>query len=258
MTQSIRMSLFVTSGIAVAVLTLASGLFTVEAHEGPHAEGEAHTEATVEAEVNTGGSPLRERLENLRAVFDERQEARMETREELRGELETRRENWETQQDARRANMEESRETMKARFTERKAEIQGNITERLQGFVERVKERFTAAIERLENIAARIESRAEKLEAEGVDVEVTTEALAEARADLSNAQTLVADLSLETSTGTSTMRESFGALRTSISEIKTVLKEVHTHLREAVMNLKGTSSVNATATSSIDASAGVE
>ena len=142
-------------------------------------------------------------------------------------------------------------ETRKATSTEKRVEMQQGLAKRKAEHVGKV---LMATIERLEKIVARVESRIEKLKAEGVDTTMSAGYAAEAKVHLDKARLALGAFSSLT-LSFDKARENFGAVRDVAAEVKMHLKEAHTSLAKAVRSLKGS---NVTATSTVSATSSTQ
>lgn len=138
--------------------------------------------------------------------------------------------------DIMKENVREYRDGIKGRFDEfRKA--------RVGGMIEMMKKRFTWAIGRLENIADRIETRIEKIEAEtGENLTDASTHLDEARTDIADATKLLGEIDTDVDYITADENkagERFSGFRDAFAEVKTEIKAAWQHLREALDAIKG-------------------
>lgn len=130
-----------------------------------------------------------------------------------------------------------------ASTTEARAELKLEIVKRKASQTLRV---MSGTVTRLENILARLESRIEKVKADGSDVVDSETFLAEAKKHLQMAKDEIAlFVSIDFSTGT--LRENFDKLKSAALDVKLHIREVHTNLMKSVRALRpGQANTNAT------------
>lgn len=129
-------------------------------------------------------------------------------------------------------------EVRKASSTERRIERQQDIAKRQ---AEHVIKTLTATIERLEKILARIESRIEKIKAEGKDVSLAEGFVVEVKAYLADAQVSLEALAF-IDLSADKAKENFERVRAAVAEVKIHLRAAHESLMKAIRALKGSNS----------------
>lgn len=162
----------------------------------------------------------------------------------------------------RQANLEERaaemQENIQNRATgtnetaaERQVERQAVADERRAALTERLQERFTnlaanmsnrmeAAITRLSNIANRLESRIDKLQANNVDTAAAEATLASARLSLNEATTALTNIDIDVAEFVSAedARTAWTTTRTQFVTARDHIKTAHTELRATIAALK--------------------
>jgi len=162
-------------------------------------------------------------------------------------ELEVKMEERKASSTERRAEIKTNIEERKASSTAKRIELQQSIAKRMAGHASQM---FSAMIERLEKLAERIQSRVDKVKAEGG---VTTESerfLADAKIDIEQAKTslrLFASIDLSADK----LRDNFTKIREVGTEIKGHLKEAHQSLVKAIRALKPGAKVDARASTTV-------
>jgi chromosome segregation ATPase len=141
--------------------------------------------------------------------------------------------------------IEDRRASSTASSTAHRVTVRQEVAKRL---VEHAAKVLMATAERLSKIGDRVQSRIEKVKAEGGDTFASEKALADARGHIADAKTKLAsfssiDLSAER------ISDSVEALRTAAQSVKEDLKAARASLSEAISSLKpGRSGKNATST----------
>lgn len=161
---------------------------------------------------------------------------------ELRSQAEVRR----TAIDASRASSATSSAAVRLEAAqERRAEAQAALSirmqERIVNLAANMSNRMDAAIARLNNIADRMEARATIVaSSSGLDTADTIESIALARASLTDAQTLLADIDplVFDATTSENPREMWIAVRQVYVDARDEIRESHQHLRAALAALK--------------------
>lgn len=107
----------------------------------------------------------------------------------------------------------------------------------VKGVLENVRRQLTNGISVLVNLTSRIDSRIEKLNAEGIDTSTSATFVASAKVEIEAARAGLAALpsTLEEASMTT---ESFAKVRASVAEIKKHLETGRKHLIDAISNLK--------------------
>ncbi len=205
---------------------------------------------------DTGTIPPPKPERPLRAFLDtmeNRKEERIENRQEIKGELKDVRKN---ALDDRKDLRIETRDAIKnASSTDEKKDIlRGALGERLNIVKDRIasttavkrealknlverhfganRERFNVALRHLDGLLERIESRIEKMEANGIDTSAVDSALAEAKTAIATAKADVAELGdliqrVKDTDDKTTIREQLQtAMKKAIESIKTAQKEL--------------------------------
>lgn len=121
-----------------------------------------------------------------------------------------------------------------------KALLSEKAQNRITNLTSNVETRMRAAIERMNNIIGRLESRIEKLNAQGIDTSEAVKSLEFAKTSLENAdKTLLPLGTLVNLTITSeTPKDSFVAVRNQFGIVKSSIQEAHANLRQSVALLK--------------------
>ena len=186
--------------------------------------------------------------------------AQVNVRADLRADMEAKREEKMASSTDRRlelkANVEERKtemrvnaEVRKASSTERRVEMQRGLAKRKADHTARV---LAATVERLEKIIARIESRIEKIKANGGATAESEGFIALAKADLSEAKAGIA-LFVSVDLSSDKASENFERVRALAQEIKEHIRSAHQNLMKALRALgKTRAEVNATSTVEVD------
>jgi len=176
----------------------------------------------VKVRANASTTPLKARMETKAKIEDRRAEIK-------------------TNMEERRASSTEKRAEMKTEFEARKASSTAKRIEMQQGLAKRKAEHtakvLMATIERLLKLVGRVESRIEKMKAEGKDVVESERFIAEAKAHLSEAK---ASLSLFTSIDLSgeKARDNLSKVKEAATTVKTHIRAAHQSLMKAIRSLK--------------------
>lgn len=151
--------------------------------------------------------------------------------------------------EAERLNQEQSEmneriEAGREERSERKNAVRGALTERIQDRIinlsRNMEGRMRAALERLEQIIGRMDSRIQKLEAEGVDTAQAETVLALAQESLKTAREALdgIDSTVVASITSDNPAASFPALRERYTTARNAIKDTHTHLQTMLAVLK--------------------
>jgi hypothetical protein len=158
----------------------------------------------------------------------------------------------------------EKKDEVKSKIEEKRGEVQDKIKARVDEFTKKVIERYEAALDRLVNLAARIDSRIAKFEAEGTNQAKAKELMVTAKAKIEIAKTSIANIKAgiyatstasttsvtasSTATTTPSLKPGFDRLRLVMQKAKTDLKAAHAALVEVVKNIKPGRNKTATTT----------
>ncbi|GEM_PF-2224877 len=207
------------------------------------------------------------REEAVRALRTDLGRTAAEKREFLEAQREERKAMIERQREELKTRIEEAREEAKMRVEERKEELRRKLEEirdeRKRETVDRLDDRFgeinirftnhlLSALTRLEELAAKISSRADKAEVNGVDVsaaraavERAYESIAAARSALEEqlAKTYPIEVTSEEALR-SAVAEARNLLNQDLREMKELVRSAHQHLVEALRNLKAVPEVD--------------
>ncbi len=156
--------------------------------------------------------------------------------------------------------MQNASGTMHEKMGERMDEAKERMGERKENHAKEMArktiQRMAAAIARIEQLATRVDSRLQKLAANGRDVSTATpllaksrEKLAAARIELTAAEAAVTTMT--PGTGTSTMPSKDNPVRMHLEAAKTLIHEAHKALEEAVSSIKGSKSVTASTSAAV-------
>lgn len=226
MTRSDRIS----TGVALAV-ALAACAYFFAAPLAFAEDGSVNASVSVEANAEVGTSPLR-----TLKIEAERKRAELQTQLErkragVKADVEAR-------IDARSGNAAST-------SVEARADMKARIEIRAKNHVEIVLRnmlaRLNAAVDRFEKIAARIDSRIEKLRSEGVDVSAAVTLQAEAKAKIAEADAQVSAIVKPTITSDMTreqVKAAFEAARAQVKAAHQAIKDAHKALHESVVALK--------------------
>ena len=140
-----------------------------------------------------------------------------------------------------REQANERREAVETAVEERRAALSERLQERITNLAANMSNRFDQVIVRLQNILNRIDSRADKIAAEGKDISEAKAALARAQDALNDAKALMSDIDAKVATvvGSPEPRTEWQNLKRSYTEAKEQIKTAHTELRNALVALKG-------------------
>ena len=124
--------------------------------------------------------------------------------------------------------------------TERKAAFSQAIQRRVTNLASNISNRVDAAITRLQAIADRIESRINKLQADGVDMTDAKSSLEQARAALDEARTGIADIDTQVAQAVTSEnpRQEWSAVKTTFLNVKIQLQSAKSLLNQCVMQMK--------------------
>lgn len=175
------------------------------------------------ADASTTATSTR-RFEDRKQEIQQKKDEFREKKEGIKGEIEAR------------------KEEIKAKVEERREAVAEKVKERLDKFMQNVIERFSAAQDRLEELANRIDSRLQKMEAEGVNVSSQKTKLAEAKAKIAALGTSIATLETKSKEVVSgDTRALYPELKTSVEGVKAEIKAAHASLVDIVESMKGMS-----------------
>lgn len=111
------------------------------------------------------------------------------------------------------------------------------LQERVYNLTKNITDRMNAAIDRLMNITNRLQSRTEKLAAEGVRDQEVLVKLSDARESLRAASTLLSE-DLSDFIMQDNPRERFASVRATLKEAGAHIRDAHASLRDALAALK--------------------
>lgn len=138
-----------------------------------------------------------------------------------------------------RETMEARREAVAEMREERRAALMENMQDRIINLAANVINRLAAATDRMYNIIARLDSRIEKLDENGVDTKAAQEKLTAAKSELEKADEALTDLeSVSDAVRGDTPKEAFATVRAEFIAVRESLKLTHTYLRDTVALLK--------------------
>lgn len=140
-----------------------------------------------------------------------------------------------------RTNAKARKEALTARMAERRARISEKVEKRVRTVVANMRSRISGAIERLDAVADHIESRARKIEGQGVNVSSPLALVAQARVELRAAGVIINDdLSAEVDAAVTAEepKASFEYVKESVREAHGHVKTAQKALRDAVAALK--------------------
>lgn len=131
-------------------------------------------------------------------------------------------------------------ETMREAAAERLAGLREEQQNRFINLVRNAAGRMEAAIARLENIATRIETRIDALDAEGANVTLAKTPLDEAQEKLAEARTRLADAKEDAENGliSETPRERFTLAREEFRAVRDLIREAFILLRQSLAELR--------------------
>jgi len=235
----IRMYLLL--AVICAFLALAASVFAQDTTttndrgaeiEARQAEMEAK-QAERQAEAEAKQLERETAMEARKVEMEEKKAEREAAMEVHRAELEVKKEERATAIEEKKAEIEARREEKRAVLTER-------IQTRITGLAENATARLQAAIASMGEIVSRIKSRAEVLEARGVDVSDALRILDSAEAKLAEASAELSgiDVDVEYVVTSDEPRTDWENARAQFSAIRDLLKEARELLREAVSALK--------------------
>ncbi|MEW5805116.1 MAG: hypothetical protein AB1721_00065 [Patescibacteria group bacterium] len=181
------------------------------------------------------------------------QEEFLQKREEWRNQIQQRQEEFRAQIQENRAELktyiEEKRVALKEQLQnirdERKQAIVERIDQRIDELNQRMTNHFLAVLEKLETVLERIGSRADKAEANGLDVSAVRSAITEAEQAIAAARTAVAEQSGKTYliniTDEENLKADVGQARQALAEdlkaVREVIKSAHDAVRRAAVAL---------------------
>ena len=187
------------------------------------------------AEETRTASTTRNQIKDIRK---EQLEKQKEMREETKNRIDTLRD----EAKDRRENASTSRAT-----TTREERKENRVDERMQRQREIIKAHFTkmmrrldAAVLRLEKLAARMDTRIDKLTAKGVDMTKAKEKMTIARGKIADAKQAIADArtAADALVNSEKPKELFGDIRKLIKKAEQTVKDAHRALVEALREIK--------------------
>lgn len=216
------------AGIMLALIV--SG--NVNAEETSSLEVEAETKINVrepKQKIPPMQRPLikKELRENKIEIRDEREESRKEIKD-------LRMENKDERKDLTIEEREENRTEVRLKRDELKKEMEKKRIELKNEQHQKMQVRFEAMVERLDKMADRIQSRIDKLKAEGKDTTKAETSLAEAIVLIGEVE-IKADTIVIVNGNDEVAKE---ANKVAIDSIKAIMKQAESKLREAVKALK--------------------
>lgn len=112
--------------------------------------------------------------------------------------------------------------------------------EKVLKHVRKIIERLERAVDKFENISARLDSRIEKLQAEGFATASSSALLIEANADIAvaNEKVLAVSAAFDAALGTTTPKAHLGNIRAAVSAAQEALKEAKRSLTEVIRSIK--------------------
>ena len=165
-------------------------------------------------------------------------------REEIKTQMEERREQFQVRKEERMASLSARKEELRTRFKAIRDEKKAQLLERVEDKVNQINERrtdhFLKVLERLREILAKIQSRADRAEANGKNVSGVDTAIASAESAIGAAETAVntqADKMYElTINDESTARNDVGAALKKLQEDLKATRDVVNKARTAVFD----------------------
>lgn len=215
---------------------------------GESATIESSSELNTETSTNPPSAPSRQQVgreprpeERALPAIQERQQERLEERENtLEERIDARASTTEQRQETRADNTEQ-RQTLRA---ERQTALQNVRQQRVLNLSANISNRMDSAIERIFTIITRIEQRIEKLKASGVDTAEAEVKLRESAQLLAEARATISDIDNIVYNATTSVEP-----KTAWQDVKAVYKETgalirasHQALREVVALLKSAAS----------------
>lgn len=178
----------------------------------------------LKSEIEEKRDMVKDRIGATRADIKATIEARITERKDTRGE---------------HASSSESRRDRMASSTEARGKMKGRIS--LDMVLRNMVNRLTTAIERFENIASRIDSRIEKLKAEGKDVSAAVTLQSSAKAKIAEAKVAVSAIvqpSISAEPTREELKAAFEGIRAKVKAAEEAVKAAHKALLEVVVALK--------------------
>ncbi len=122
---------------------------------------------------------------------------------------------------------------------ERRAMLASHMQDRIVNLASNVTTRLRAGTERMTNIITRIESRIQKLKAEGVDTSAGEAKLTDAKNALEAVKNTLAELgSVKSAMGSDDFRGSYAPIRIQLFAVRDLLRQTHTLIKETVVLLR--------------------
>lgn len=206
---------------------------------------EGADDVSVQASVTVNASTTKPRPAPLRILKSEIEEKRDvikerigTTRTDIKASIEARITERKGERGEYASSSEDRRERM-ASSTEARGDMKGRIS--LDIVLRNMVNRLTAAIERFENIASRIDSRIEKLRAEGKDVSAAVSLQASAKTKIAEAKVAVSAIvkpSMSAEPTREELKAAFEDMRGKVKAAEEAVKAAHKALIEVVVALK--------------------
>ncbi|PJC66875.1 MAG: hypothetical protein CO016_04155 [Candidatus Yonathbacteria bacterium CG_4_8_14_3_um_filter_46_25] len=152
----------------------------------------------------------------------------------------TARERIQAQREATLQKLEEQKQAREEKMDERAKKISELRNERIRAYMQRMLARFNAAIQRLSAIADRIDSRIEKLSAQGVNTFEARNSISVAREKILIAEqdTSAAKQKSEEALLSEDPKTSFDEVRAIVNDVVATIKDAHVLLVDAITLLK--------------------
>lgn len=252
-------SFTVSSAFVVAIAAALLSLFSVPLAHAEDAAVEASASVEVSGEVRRPqplkilNAEMREKRDAFRQEVDAKRDVVKAQLEQKRADVKAgvearigeKKERMASTSEMRKEKMEDRREHMasssEARRADMKAKIEARAKQNIEMVVRNMVARLTAATERFDNIAARIDTRLEKLRSEGVDVSAATTLQATAKTKIADAKTAIAAIVKPSVSENATREEvkaAFEGIRANVKAAEEAVKAAHKALMEAVAAMK--------------------
>ncbi|HEU0085653.1 MAG TPA: hypothetical protein VFQ59_01700 [Candidatus Paceibacterota bacterium] len=184
--------------------------------------------ANIGTGVNTDAS-LKLKTAPIRAELKMDAEARVD----LNADLKTRREAVNAELQVKREGLRKEMEVRKAEMATQKADVNTEVKNARVEFTNRIAMSFGKITENLAQISARVNSRIEKMKADGADVAVAEELMLKAETSLAQSIDLATIAKAKLDAGADTAE-----IKAAAEAARDALKEAHKYMREAVKSLK--------------------
>jgi len=205
---------------------------------GPLAYADTNVDASADVSAETRGADVKSNLQL-------RLEANKEHRDEMKANLEAKREDFKTQTEERRQNFLEHRTEVKARF-------ETKVRDRVKTFIGNIIKHFDNVIVRLDNVSGKISDRIQVFKDRGVDVSESEDLLVKADAQLEIAKDDVAKAKVALDAEVLKDEVSRDQIHALIETAKESLRAAHKAYVDVIVSLKASVKVDASTETEVE------